>query len=147
MGDGRDDRREGARLLRHPTLGAATKLVRYIWASPWSLIGAVLGFTFRTRRIHRGILLCEGATWPRRLGWRYRAITFGHVILCIDRIDVSTFEHELVHVRQYELWGPLFVPIYLIASVWAGLRGGDVYRDNRFEIAAREGPGLPGRPA
>jgi hypothetical protein len=100
-------------------------------------MGAVLGFTFRTRRIFRGVLLCEEATWPRRLGWRYRAITFGHVILCVDRIDDLTLEHELVHVRQYELWGPLFVPAYLIASLWAGMRGGSAYRDNTFEIAAR----------
>lgn len=64
------------------------------------------------------------------------------MILCVDRIDDATFEHELVHVRQYELWGPLFVPIYLIASLWAGLRGGNAYRDNRFEIAARREPGI-----
>lgn len=113
------------------------KLLRYLWASPWSLIGASVGITFRSRRIRRGVLLCEGAGWPRRLGWRYRAITFGHVILCIDRIDDATFEHEMVHVRQYELWGPLFVPIYLVASVIARVRGGHAYRDNRFEIAAR----------
>ena len=118
-----------------------TKLLRYIWASPWSLIGATVGLTFRSRRIRRGVLLCEGAGWPRKLGWRYRAITFGHVILCVGTIDDATFEHELVHVRQYEMWGPLFVPIYLIASVIARLRGGDAYRDNRFEIAARMAPG------
>lgn len=114
-----------------------TKLIRYLWTSPWSLLGALLGMTFRDRRIARGVLLCEGAGWPRRLGWRYRAITFGHVILCVDRIDDATFAHELVHVRQYEMWGPLFVPVYLIASVLARLRGGHAYRDNRFEIAAR----------
>lgn len=66
-------------------------------------------------------------------------------MLCIDRIDEETFEHELVHVRQYELWGPLFVPIYLIASLWAHGRGGNAYRDNRFEVAARGGTGMPGR--
>lgn len=123
-----------------------TKLLRYVWASPWSLIGAAAGLTFRSRRIRRGVLLCEGAGWPRRLGWRYRAITFGHVILCVDRIDDATFEHELVHVRQYEMWGPLFVPVYLIASVIARVRGGNAYRDNRFEVAARSGvpPGLTG---
>jgi hypothetical protein len=114
-----------------------TRLLRYVWASPWSLIGATVGLTFRSRRIRRGVLLCEGAGWPRRLGWRYRAITFGHVILCVDRIDDDTFEHEMVHVRQYESWGPLFVPVYLMASAWARIRGGQAYRDNRFEIAAR----------
>ena len=82
-------------------------------------------------------MLCEGASWPRRLGWRYRAITFGHVVLCVDKIDERTFEHELVHVRQYERWGPFFVPAYFVASAVARSRGGHAYRDNRFEAAAR----------
>ena len=87
--------------------------------------------------MHSGVLLCEGATWPRRLGWRYRAITFGHVVLCVDDIDDETLRHEMVHVRQYERWGPLFVPAYLIASLVARSRGRHAYRDNRFEVAAR----------
>ena len=96
-----------------------------------------MGLTFHSRRFHRGILICEGVAWPRRLGWKYRAITFGHVVLCIDEIDDETLEHELVHVRQYETWGPFFIPAYLLASLSARTRGGHHYRDNRFEVAAR----------
>jgi hypothetical protein len=81
--------------------------------------------------------LCEGARWPRRLGWRYRAITFGHVVLAIDELDDAVLEHELVHVRQYERWGILMWPAYLFASLWAKLRGGRAYWDNRFERQAR----------
>jgi hypothetical protein len=44
--------------------------------------------------------------------------------------------HELVHVRQYERWGPLFVPAYLASSAIIWLRGGDPYRDNPFEREA-----------
>ena len=113
--------------------------VRVLWASPWSLIGALIGLTFRRRRFRRGVLLCEGAEWPGAVGWRYRAITFGHVILCVDDIDEATLQHELVHVRQYERWGPLFVPVYLGASVVARLRGGSAYGDNVFELAAGQG--------
>jgi hypothetical protein len=64
-------------------------------------------------------------------------MTLGHVVLCVDEIDDATLAHELVHVAQYERWGPLFVPCYLGASGVAALRGGDVYRDNPFETAAR----------
>jgi hypothetical protein len=42
-----------------------------------------------------------------------------------------------VHVRQYEHWGPLFVPAYLAASLWALLRGRDPYYHNWFEMEAR----------
>lgn len=82
--------------------------------------------------------MCEGASWPRRLGWRYRAITFGHVVLAVDEVDPDTLRHELVHVTQYERWGPLFVPVYLAASVVAWIRGRHPYRDNPFEVAARD---------
>lgn len=109
----------------------------YVWALPWSIVGALIGLTFKRRRVLGGILLCEGASWPRRLGWRYRAITLGHVVLCVDDIDDHTWAHELVHVRQYARWGPLFVPAYLIASLIAITKRRHPYRDNHFEIAAR----------
>ena len=85
----------------------------------------------------RGILLCEGASWPRRLGWRYRAIALGHVVLSVDALDDAVLEHELVHVRQYERWGVLLWPAYGFASLWAKLRGGRAYWDNHFERQAR----------
>lgn len=112
------------------------------WAAPWSAVGLLLSLFFRSRRVARGVLLAEGATWPRRLGWRYRAVTLGHVVLCVNQADDDLMEHELAHVRQFERWGPLFVPAYLIASVAARARGGRAYADNRFEIAARSSGSL-----
>ena len=50
----------------------------------------------------------------------------------------STRSHERVHVRQYERWGPLFIPLYLSASAWALASGRDPYRDNRFEREAMD---------
>jgi hypothetical protein len=116
-----------------------------LWAAPGSLVGLVLAPFFRRRFIRRGVLLCEGATWPRKLGWRYRAITLGHVVLAVDELDDHTFQHELVHVRQYEDWGPLYMPAYVAASVMALVRGGHFYRDNRFEAAARAGAAASSR--
>lgn len=99
---------------------------------------------FRSRRLTHGVVLAEGAGWPRRFGWRYRAITFGHVVLCVDKADARLLAHELVHVRQYERWGPFFVPAYLIASARARARGGRAYADNSFELAARSSEENPG---
>lgn len=109
----------------------------YVWAAPCTLVGFVLSLLFRRRYVTRGAVLAEGASWPRRLGWPYRAITLGHVVLAVDELDDETIRHELVHVRQYERWGPLFIPAYLLASLLARLRGGHPYRDNPFEVAAR----------
>lgn len=114
------------------------RALRVLWAGPWSLLGLLLAPFFHRRRVVDGVLVCEGATWPRRLGWRYRAITFGHVVLSSDELDAATLAHERAHVRQYERWGALFVPAYLVAALVAVLRGRHHYRENPFEIAARK---------
>jgi hypothetical protein len=101
------------------------------------LLGLLLSPFFARRRVARGVLLCEGAAWPRKLGWRYRAIAFGHVVLSVDELDPETFDHEIEHVRQYERWGVLLWPAYVAASLWARLRGGNAYWDNHFEREAR----------
>ena len=68
------------------------------------------------------------------------AITFGHVVLGHDRITLeATRPHERVHVRQCEIWGPAFIPAYLIAGLWALLNGTGAYRGNYFERQARRG--------
>ena len=111
--------------------------LRRLWASPNTLVGLLLLPFFRRRWVTRGIILAEGASWPRRLGWRYRAITFGHVVLAVEELDAKTLEHELEHVRQYERVGILYAPLYVLASIRAVFAGGHYYRDNRFEIEAR----------
>ncbi|HEV2755759.1 MAG TPA: signal peptide prediction [Actinomycetota bacterium] len=134
MGDAGDDRAARPRSVRDTAVARAARL---LWAAPASLAGLLLSPLFRARYVTRGIVLCEGAAWPRRLGWRFRAITFGHVVLSVDELDEKTLEHELVHVRQYETWGPLLWPAYVAASLWARLRGGAAYWDNHFERQAR----------
>jgi hypothetical protein len=66
------------------------------------------------------------------------AITFGHIVLASDAAALeATRTHERVHVRQCEIWGPAFIPAYLLASAWALTRGGDAYHDNCFEREAQ----------
>lgn len=71
------------------------------------------------------------------------AITFGHVIVGLSHSELAQVRsHELVHVSQYELLGPLFLLAYPCSSLLAALRGGCPYRDNYFEIQAyRDGEG------
>lgn len=67
----------------------------------------------------------------------FSAITFGHVILGIDHAVLTVVRsHEHVHVRQYERWGALFVPAYLVSSLLQLVRGRDPYLDNCFEREA-----------
>jgi drug/metabolite transporter (DMT)-like permease len=66
-------------------------------------------------------------------------MTLGHVVLGRDENCLEDCgDHERVHVRQYESWGPLFLPAYFGSSIAALLRGDDPYLGNRFEREAYE---------
>ena len=87
-----------------------------LWASPWSLLGlcwGILGLaTGGTARRGPGILEFHGGAVSWGLGQLpgYAcAMTLGHVVVgrSAAALDLSQ-AHELVHVRQYERWGPFF---------------------------------------
>jgi hypothetical protein len=129
-------------------MGRILRWIKYGWAAPYSLLGLLFGV----------IALLLGASARRaagameigsgRLGkllrslpprFSFSAITFGHVILGVDHLTLSQMrDHEQVHVRQYELWGPLYIPAYLVSSLVELLRGRNPYRDNYFEREAFE---------
>lgn len=68
------------------------------------------------------------------------AMTLGHVIVGTSRDALDhACDHERVHVRQYERWGPFFVPAYLLASAVLWCRGKNPYWDNPFEREAYGG--------
>jgi hypothetical protein len=71
-------------------------------------------------------------------------ITLGHVILGQTARGLEQVgEHERVHVRQFERWGPAMGPAYLLASAWMWAKGRDAYRDNPFEVEAYAQPDCP----
>jgi len=122
-------------------------ILRYVWAAPATGLGlvlAIVGIAAGGRlALHTGVIEAEGRllAWGlTHLTWLDRgaaAITFGHVVLARDVDSLEwTRTHERVHVRQYERWGPFFIPLYLAASGWALARGQDPYIDNPFEREA-----------
>jgi hypothetical protein len=72
-------------------------------------------------------------------GWL--AITIGSHVWTWRPLAPPELEHELEHVRQWRRYGPGFVARYLRASWRAARAGGHWYRDNAFEISAREAAG------
>lgn len=121
------------------------RICKYFWAFPNTLLG--LGFLLPTLlsgggvRVERGVIEIHGGFTrfflSRCLLVGAAALCLGHVILGRDRdcLDRSR-DHEHVHVRQYERWGPFFLPAYVISSFRAWSRGGHFYLDNRFEQEA-----------
>ena len=66
------------------------------------------------------------------------AITFGHVIVGTHAWELERLRvHERVHVAQFEKWGPLFLPVYLLAGASQWAHGRRAYWDNPSEEEAR----------
>ena len=123
------------------------RILKYVWASPASILGilclplAKIGGGGAS--VVEGILEIHGGLLGRILKGRVpvigscAAMTLGHVVIGQDLHSLAcTREHERVHVRQYERWGPFFIPAYLLASLVAKLRGRHPYLDNPFEVQA-----------
>ena len=120
------------------------RLVAVVWASPYTVVGLIIGLIgvcCQGRVLWRWPLeFCDGGTsWflDRLPGDYVMALTLGHVILGRTgaALDISR-DHELIHVRQYERWGPFLGPAYIGCWVWLWLRGKDGYRENPFEREA-----------
>jgi hypothetical protein len=132
-----------AEALRRRGRAFVVRVVRYAWASPVTLVGLVAAGVFalggaRLRRV-AGVVECSGGPVAHLPGRRFAAITLGHVVLARDEATADACRiHEHAHVRQYECFGPLMLPLYLASSAWAALRGGRLYFDNAFERHARD---------
>lgn len=129
--------------VRRNEFRRALGLAGYAWAAPYSALGLVFGLVAvllgARMRVRRGALEVGGgwlgAAAARRCS--YSAMTLGHVILGIDEATLDRVRaHEQVHVRQYERWGPLFLPAYFLSSLLQFVRGKRPYRDNHFERQA-----------
>lgn len=124
------------------------RTLAYIWALPASMLGLLAGgltlLTGGKGRWIDGTLEFWGgfSSWflmHCMRGGGAMAMTLGHVIVGRNIAALQiTRTHELVHVRQYERWGPFFIPVYLACSLILWLCGKCAYRDNPFEREAFE---------
>lgn len=127
------------------------RLLQFLWASPYTLLGLVIGgiglcFGGRVRIKGRTVEFYEGGTkWflNRLPGGQFTlALTLGHTILGQTEASLEiSRDHELVHVRQFERWGPLMGPLYFLCMFVVWLKGGRPYRDNPFEREAYDEAG------
>jgi len=123
------------------------KLLRYIWALPNTLLGLiVLPLAVLTKggvQVNGGVLEIYGGfvSFVLRhfipIQGDVAALTLGHVILGCDKNALSASRlHERAHVRQYEVFGPFFLFVYLAAAIWAMIKGEGAYRGNYLEKKA-----------
>lgn len=117
------------------------RVLAYLWALPNTLLGLVFALGGNCRvvdgvvEIHNRFAawflghfpLCKGAA----------AMTLGHVVIGQDANCLRTSRrHERIHVRQYETFGPFFIPLYFACTFHAWRVGDDPYLGNYFEVEA-----------
>jgi hypothetical protein len=127
------------------------QILRILWALPYTLLGLGIGAIGlcsggRVRVRGRVIEFYGGAVkWFLTRPCGALAMTLGHVVLgqTDAALDV-THDHEMVHVRQYERWGPMMGPAYLGCSAVLWFMGRRPYRDNPFEREAYNKAGRNG---
>ncbi len=131
---------------QRPIANIPLRLLAMLWASPYTLLGLFLGAiglcTGGRARIRGRIVEFYGGsvTWLLQrffFGKGAMAFTLGHTVLgqTDAALDISR-DHEMVHVRQFERWGPLMGPAYLGCSLALWLMRRRPYRDNPFEREA-----------
>jgi len=131
------------------TLGKCSgifSLAKILWAAPWSFWGAGVGATGlltgggvrrhgRTVEFWGGLLPLFLRHFPFVAG--SPVATFGHVVVGRSQRHLDACRpHQMIHVRQYERWGPLFVPMYLLSWFALWCIGKRPYHDNPFEREA-----------
>jgi hypothetical protein len=125
------------------------RLLVYLWAFPATLLGlAFIPLAYISGgkvRLVSGVIEISGGLVSQFLQdgmfviGSAAAMTLGHVVLGQDEMCLEqSRQHERVHVSQYERWGLLMFPLYLLSSCAARLRGGHPYTDNSFEREAYE---------
>lgn len=117
----------------------------YAWASPYTALGLLAGGASvlaggRVQRVS-GVWEFHGPLIARCLDGlplkSVMAVTLGHTVVARHQQALeSTRDHERVHVRQFERWGPFMGPAYLGCSFVLWVRGRDWYRENPFERQA-----------
>ena len=122
--------------------------VRNLWrALPGDLLGLIgmrgCGISGPTREVAAGDVVAVLVEDPRVGRWfrvhlmPVRAQTLGRYVFAREAVTQDVLAHECEHIRQWQRFGPLYLPLYFGSSALASLRGRPAYWDNRFEAAAR----------
>ncbi len=129
-------------------LSRPLRLLAVSWAFPYTLVGLVLGAFGLCTEAHVRVRGRVVEFYGGGVNWLLQrllpdggalALTLGHTILgqTDAALDIS-YDHEMVHVRQFERWGLLMGPAYLSCSLLLWLMRRRPYRDNPFEREAYE---------
>lgn len=122
----------------------ALYMLGWLWSLPTTLIGLLVACVgARPYLMRRGGWIWTARPWLEAFmhSQGIGGVTLGTVIVLqpweVRNVDVVI--HELTHVKQAMILGPLFLPAYLLGFVL----GGFSYERNPFEVAAFKAAGEP----
>jgi len=135
-----------AKECHHDGMRKVLWLVGYLWAFPVTVLGLLFSLLFaRLESVDAEYILHFVVQPGTPLAWYVRrfniaAFTLGAVVTYArdeGPRQVRLVRHERAHVVQTLALGPLFLPLYGLASLWELARGRHPYHDNWFEVRAR----------
>lgn len=119
-----------------------TTFLKYLWASPNTLLAVpfmlpTLWGDGKLRMADGSIQITNWWTWKALGLIGAQGLTLGHAVIYSDSLSaLFAHRHEMVHVRQYETFGPFFLPLYFMLSFHAWRTGEHYYMGNLFEVEA-----------
>lgn len=113
------------------------KIIIFILNFPWSLLGLFCGLLslpqgIRMDKVQFVMVMNVKRLWINDifLRRRVRGFTLGNTVLLSDAFDNKTYNHEIVHVKQF-IKMPLIFPLFYLAE---SIKNG--YQDNKYEVEA-----------
>jgi len=111
-------------------------MISFILNLPYTVIGLIMALISIPDKISFRLKPCSIIFKVKKLWWKLgyfknaRAMTIGHVVLLGPNLEDKDFEHELIHVEQYQRL-PLIQPfLYYYELIKNG------YRNNKYEDEA-----------
>lgn len=118
------------------------KAITFILNLPWSLLGLLCGLLSLPQNIkvdkpQSVVIINVKRLWMNEifLWHRVRGLTLGNTVL-LSELSNSTYNHEIVHVRQF-MKMPLIFPLFYCAEL---IKNG--YRGNKYEKEAYQAGGI-----
>lgn len=116
-------------------------MISFVLNFPYTLVGVVLALFLRPKSWSWGkkpfYIVVEVSSDSFGFGYLrgWRGMTVGHTIILNPRVEEKDFEHELIHVKQYDRLPLVFPFLYYLELIRHG------YRQNKYEEEAYTGAG------
>lgn len=111
--------------------------IAFVMNLPWSLLGFVYGLlllptSIKTDKLALVIVVKVRRLWVNEifLGRKVRGFTLGNTVLLSNIANDNTYNHEIIHVRQFTKAPFVFPLLYCLQFIKNG------YKNNKYEKEA-----------